>query len=213
MRYKKRDVNKIALKKTLSMHTGRRALWIDGSRGEGAMGRLFALIGAVALAACADDPWVWTQSGSSAMPLQQAQYECERDTRISAASFGYGVMAQVYARDFAIRCMATKGWHQQSTRASNFGAPDPAYVRYREDLSAWFERWEGCKAKHRTAAAREKCVGQPPLHGAAAAPSGADSYQARLDRWFKRFHECDAESGNANSGNTRLGCSGLPPTS
>ena len=38
------------------------------------------------------------------------RYECERDTRMSASSFGRGFTAQYYAEQFFIRCMAAKGW-------------------------------------------------------------------------------------------------------
>lgn len=117
------------------------------------MGRMFALIGAaVALASCAEQPWVWEQSGGSAVPLQQAQYECERDTRMSAASFGYGIMAQVYARDFAIRCMGSKGWYRQAVGAqptpASYGSPDPAAK----------QRYIQCLAEARTNAATQQCA-------------------------------------------------------
>lgn len=117
------------------------------------MGRMFAVVVAsIALASCAEQPWVWAQSGNAAMPLQQAQYECERDTRMSAASFGYGVMAQVYARDFAVRCMGSKGWYQQTVGA----APTPA--AYGSQNPAARQRYVDCLAQARTNAAAQACA-------------------------------------------------------
>jgi hypothetical protein len=37
-------------------------------------------------------------------------YGCERDTRMSVASFGRGFVGAYEARSFAIRCMAVRGY-------------------------------------------------------------------------------------------------------
>lgn len=81
------------------------------------MGRMFASVAlAVALTGCADEPWQWTKPGATQAEFQTAAYECERDTRMAARSFGYGVVAQIEAEAFATRCMNARGFYKQSLR-------------------------------------------------------------------------------------------------
>jgi hypothetical protein len=66
---------------------------------------------ALALGACAAQP-VWTKPGVSFEDWRSDQYSCERDTRMSAASFGGGLTQGYYAQQFYNRCLQAKGYHQ-----------------------------------------------------------------------------------------------------
>ena len=73
---------------------------------------LSALLLAGSLIGCAapQDELMWAKPGGSDMDRQQALYECERDTRMSAPSFGGGFAGANAAQDFAQRCMGAKGY-------------------------------------------------------------------------------------------------------
>jgi len=77
---------------------------------------LAAMAFLLAAGACAQskDYLVWYKEGASDADLQQAQYECERDTRMSAASFGPGPLGTANAQAFAQRCMNSKGFTLRS---------------------------------------------------------------------------------------------------
>lgn len=67
----------------------------------------------LSLAACAHEaPTVWDKPGAASGEWQTALYECERDARQSARSFGTGVVAEMRANQFMDRCLNTKGWRQ-----------------------------------------------------------------------------------------------------
>jgi len=78
--------------------------------------RLAILALALLMAGCATEEFVWYKPGASDTELQQAAYECERDTRMAAASFGGGWVGAGEAQAFAERCMNAKGFY--ATRAS-----------------------------------------------------------------------------------------------
>lgn len=63
---------------------------------------------ALALSACASGRFV--KPGATAQDWNQDSYECERDARGVAYSFGGGFVAVAEARRFAIKCMAARGW-------------------------------------------------------------------------------------------------------
>lgn len=66
---------------------------------------------AAALAACAPmRQETFYKAGISTEEFNRDTYECERDTRAAAASFGRGPMAAEEARGFAIRCMQARGY-------------------------------------------------------------------------------------------------------
>lgn len=107
------------------------------------MGRMFAITGVMALsvAGCGDDG-VWTKQGATYADYRTASYECERDTRMSAVSFGTSILAQHYAQEFFAKCMNTRGFYLQ--KASNTRAPaDPKKVE--------------CLAQARDQAAADRC--------------------------------------------------------
>ena len=59
------------------------------------------------LGACAA-PTIWTKPGITQAGWLQDQYACERDTRMSAASFGR--LQQYYAQKFYDKCLQAKGY-------------------------------------------------------------------------------------------------------
>lgn len=67
------------------------------------------LTGALLLGACAAQT-VWTKPGVSREDWRSDQYSCERDTRMSAASFGGGVAQSYFAQQFYNRCLEAKGY-------------------------------------------------------------------------------------------------------
>jgi hypothetical protein len=69
------------------------------------------LASTLSLSACAAQP-VWTKPGVSFESWRSDQYSCERDTRMSAASFGGGLAQGYYAQQFYNRCLQAKGYHQ-----------------------------------------------------------------------------------------------------
>jgi hypothetical protein len=76
------------------------------------MKRVAILLGIVALGAivgCADERKLYRDNTSQADYNKDA-YECERDTRMSAVSFGGGIVGSMNAKDFAIRCMQARGY-------------------------------------------------------------------------------------------------------
>ena len=67
------------------------------------------LAGALFLSACATQT-VWTKPGVTQTEWAQDQYACERDTRMSTASFGntYGYLYN--AQKFYNKCLLAKGY-------------------------------------------------------------------------------------------------------
>ena len=67
------------------------------------------LTGTLFLGACASH-MAWTKPGVTQTEWTQDQYACERDTRMSAASFGntYGRMSA--AQRFYNKCLQAKGY-------------------------------------------------------------------------------------------------------
>lgn len=74
------------------------------------MKKLFALALIVALSACAGDRRQFYKDGVSPDEYRTDAYECERDMRQAATSFGRGATAPVYAQRFGVRCMESKGY-------------------------------------------------------------------------------------------------------
>jgi len=64
----------------------------------------------IGTSACQNEPNVWYKAGASQSDYQKDAYECERDTRMSAASFGTGFVGAANAETFATRCMNAKGY-------------------------------------------------------------------------------------------------------
>jgi hypothetical protein len=46
--------------------------------------------------------------------LNRDRYECERDARMSAGSFGTGLVGELNAQEFMGRCFQAKGYHLQA---------------------------------------------------------------------------------------------------
>ena len=67
------------------------------------------LLGAL-LGACAA-PTIWTKPDITQAGWAQDQYACERDTRMSVASFGSIYTQQYYAQQFYNRCLQSKGYY------------------------------------------------------------------------------------------------------
>jgi len=63
------------------------------------------------LGACAT-PTIWTKPDLTRAEWVQDQYACERDTRMSAASFGNIYVRDYYAQQFYHRCLQSKGYSQ-----------------------------------------------------------------------------------------------------
>jgi hypothetical protein len=70
------------------------------------------LVAALFMCGCADPP-VWSKPGATQADFNRDSYECERDTRMAAASFGTGVVASIQAQDFMGRCMVAHGYAQR----------------------------------------------------------------------------------------------------
>ena len=69
-------------------------------------------LGGLWLGACASTP-VWDKAGGvTQAQWQRDSYECERDARMSTASFGGGVVGQVRAEQFYARCLQAKGYYR-----------------------------------------------------------------------------------------------------
>ena len=69
--------------------------------------KTIAIASSVLLGGCAQT--YWTKPGFNAADWQRDNYECERDARMSAASFGGNVFSAV---DFFNRCLRAKGYYQ-----------------------------------------------------------------------------------------------------
>jgi hypothetical protein len=55
-------------------------------------------------------PVIWGNPHVTDAQAQGDAYECERDARMSAPSFGRGPVAQVLAERFQARCIVSKGY-------------------------------------------------------------------------------------------------------
>ena len=65
------------------------------------------------LALCGCGPrYVWVKDVSQD-ELNRDRYECERDMRAGAMSFGTGIVGQINANDFMGRCFQAKGYRLQ----------------------------------------------------------------------------------------------------
>lgn len=72
---------------------------------------IYALALMITAAGCAADNRRLYKEGATQADYNRDAFECETATRQSAQSFGTGVLAPTYAKNFAIRCMtATKGY-------------------------------------------------------------------------------------------------------
>ena len=70
-----------------------------------------AVFVALLLAACVQGtPERFYKKGATADDYSRDTYECERDTRVVAASFGVGPAAQSYAWEFMFKCMVARGY-------------------------------------------------------------------------------------------------------
>ena len=90
------------------------------------MKRLLLLASGIVLTSCAET--VWVESGATQADFKRDSYECERDTRMSAASFGGGFSGALGAQSFVERCMDVKGWSKTqatSTRSAPYVPPAP----------------------------------------------------------------------------------------
>ena len=68
------------------------------------------ILTATLLGACAG-PTIWTKPGVTQAEWAQDRYACERDTRMSAASFGGGVAQGYFAQKFFDKCLDAKGYY------------------------------------------------------------------------------------------------------
>lgn len=64
----------------------------------------------VALMGCAGDTRRFYKEGAVQADYDRDSYECEKETRQVERSFGYGYDRGMAAGNFAIRCMAAKGY-------------------------------------------------------------------------------------------------------
>jgi hypothetical protein len=71
------------------------------------------LASTLVLGACAPQ-LVWVKPGASSEDWRRDQYSCERDTRMSAASFGGGIAQDYFAQQFYKRCLQAKGYYQDN---------------------------------------------------------------------------------------------------
>ena len=67
---------------------------------------------ALLLGACSQpsNPERFFKAGATTDDYTRDSYECERETRSVAASFGTGPAAQANARDFMFKCMSARGY-------------------------------------------------------------------------------------------------------
>lgn len=79
------------------------------------------VLGAMALVfgGCAET--VWVKPGATQSDFNRDSYECERDARMSAGSFGGGIGGAIEARGFMERCMGVRGY----TKTKKEGAALP----------------------------------------------------------------------------------------
>lgn len=70
-----------------------------------------ATVAGLLLAACNQGPGErFYKKGATADDYSRDTYECERETRQVAASFGVGPAARSYAFDFMFKCMVARGY-------------------------------------------------------------------------------------------------------
>jgi hypothetical protein len=117
-----------------------------------------AIFSVIALTACTQEYVTWEKNSPTAPDLQVAFYECERDTRMAARSFGSGFAAQAEAEAFFGRCMSTKGYYQQRSTVER-PVVSSSFAR---KFNAWRERFMECARITRTDAERDACAGPPP---------------------------------------------------
>jgi hypothetical protein len=97
--------------------------------------RLLAL--SVAVAGCAGErhaqQFEWGKQGATTAQRDSDLYECERDTRAGARSFGGGTYGQYQAQNFFMRCMNAKGYALAA--AGTFAMPigDASGGQYKTD--------------------------------------------------------------------------------
>lgn len=65
-----------------------------------------------AMTACGGPSLVWYRPDANQTDWIQDRYACERDTRMSAASFGGTMMRDIHAQQFFARCLQAKGYTQ-----------------------------------------------------------------------------------------------------
>jgi hypothetical protein len=71
---------------------------------------LILVLTALLLGACASEPTTWVKMDGHAETWPKDRYECERDARMSAASFGTGLVASRRAQQFFDQCLRAKGY-------------------------------------------------------------------------------------------------------
>lgn len=71
----------------------------------------------LALTGCAE-PDMWVKAGTTQVDYQKDSYECERDARMSAASFGGGLAGAMNAQGFYRRCMVAHGYTLQQANSN-----------------------------------------------------------------------------------------------
>ncbi len=78
----------------------------------------------LALAAC-EGPDIWDKPGATQADFQRDAYECERDARMSAMSFGGGIAGAIEAKNFYRRCMVAHGY---TLRQNSSATASPTYT-------------------------------------------------------------------------------------
>jgi hypothetical protein len=73
---------------------------------------LMAILCALTLTACAMPTYSWYRPNLTEAEWRRDSYDCERDARMSALSFGTSIVGQVQAERFAQRCMESKGYER-----------------------------------------------------------------------------------------------------
>jgi len=72
--------------------------------------RPLLILGLALLAAACADERKFYRSGATQADYRKDTYQCERDARSVAASFGGGITAGMEAKAFMVRCMQHHGW-------------------------------------------------------------------------------------------------------
>lgn len=96
----------------------------SGGRGETMRTFTIAAVATCLLTGCGG-PDIWDKAGANQTDFQKDSYGCERDARMSAASFGTGLAAALNAREFYRKCMVAQGYTlRQGGSQSNSNNPE-----------------------------------------------------------------------------------------
>jgi len=117
--------------------------------------RLVLAVCALSAFGCVGPQYVWVKHAPQD-ELTRDRYECERDTRAAASSFGPGLTGQLNAEQFMGRCFQAKGYTLQPIGDGSRpwgGMPPPqseyeACVRQCESDQATAACYTDCRVRH-----------------------------------------------------------------